>query len=202
MPIQMLESGQPVRLPGPARGGRGEVADVAETAAIREVHRRDVPGEERARREGSSRGHASYRETATRPTLDDAGPARALEVMTRAPRTLPVDARVGDARDFFLQRRFRHVPLVDRDGGIRGMLSDRDLWQLRAADAARIAEYMVTRVVTASPDTTLREIARALLDYRIGAMPVVDEDQRVIGIITRSDVLRSIVERERFHTQA
>ncbi|MBM4053968.1 MAG: CBS domain-containing protein [Planctomycetes bacterium] len=49
------------------------------------------------------------------------------------------------------------------------------------------------RILTATPDTELREIAKILIEEHIGAMPIVDENGNLLGMITRSDVLRAIV---------
>ena len=48
-------------------------------------------------------------------------------------------------------------------------------------------------VITATPDTRIREIARLLIERRIGAMPIMDKYDNLVGIITRSDVLRAVV---------
>ncbi|MCF6149046.1 MAG: CBS domain-containing protein [Candidatus Kuenenia sp.] len=50
-----------------------------------------------------------------------------------------------------------------------------------------------TRVLTATPDTNIREIAKILIEEHIGSMPIVDENGTLLGMITRSDVLRTIV---------
>lgn len=54
----------------------------------------------------------------------------------------------------------------------------------------RARDIMITPVVTVSPDTTVSEVARVLLARNIGAVPVVDENGSVLGIVSESDLLR------------
>ncbi len=98
------------------------------------------------------------------------------------------------------ERRFRHIPVVASGGGICGIVSDRDLFALAIMDDAEeklepsvVADIMTQKVLTATPDTNIREIARVLIEERIGCMPIVDEDKQVIGMITRSDILRALI---------
>ncbi|TVM01082.1 MAG: hypothetical protein CV080_05975 [Candidatus Kuenenia stuttgartiensis] len=56
-----------------------------------------------------------------------------------------------------------------------------------------VLDICKTRILTATPDTELREIAKILIEEHIGSMPIVDENNHLLGIITRSDILRTIV---------
>jgi acetoin utilization protein AcuB len=63
------------------------------------------------------------------------------------------------------------------------------------AAQCRLAEHMTVRVVSATPTTEIREIARVMLDEHIHAVPVLDEARRPIGILTSRDLLRGIARR-------
>jgi CBS-domain-containing membrane protein len=52
---------------------------------------------------------------------------------------------------------------------------------------------MTTRVLTASPNTEIRQIAQVLFDEHIGTMPIIDEREHLIGLITRSDILQALI---------
>jgi acetoin utilization protein AcuB len=127
--------------------------------------------------------------------------------MTSPVLSLEAEASVAQAWAFIRQRRFRHVPVLDHSQKLVGILSDRDLLCEAAGlgtahspskpveDASRlIGEIMTTRVLTASPDTEIRQIARVLFDNHIGTMPIVDEGEYLIGLITRSDILRALIQ--------
>jgi acetoin utilization protein AcuB len=80
------------------------------------------------------------------------------------------------------------------------MLSDRDLLRDALAQrtgevkpATRVGQLMATRVLTARPEAGIRQVARILFEERIGAMPIVDAEGALVGILTRSDVLRAVL---------
>jgi CBS domain-containing protein/ribosome-associated translation inhibitor RaiA len=84
----------------------------------------------------------------------------------------------------------RHLVVID-DGTLVGVLSERDLGG-RKGDATRegrtVGDLMTTQIATASPSTTLRQAANLMRSRRIGSLPVV-EGERVLGIVTATDVL-------------
>jgi acetoin utilization protein AcuB len=91
------------------------------------------------------------------------------------------------------KRRFRHVPVLSRDGLLVGIISDRDLLRLGPDSQRGLSEVMGTPVVSAAPGTSIREVARLLFEERIGGMPIVDDQDALVGILTRSDILHAIV---------
>lgn len=130
----------------------------------------------------------------------------AHQIMTTPVVTLSPETTIVEAWREFRERRFRHIPVVDPRRRVVGIISDRDLLRY-AAISGRVPPYdedspeadttiegmMKKRVLTASPDTEIREIARVLFEQRVGAMPVVDDNGHPVGIITRSDILRTLV---------
>lgn len=104
--------------------------------------------------------------------------------------------------------RFRHVPVVDRDGDLVGLVTQRDLARgaLGAQDALplnvqqellrrrKVREIMATEVETVDADVELKAAAQILLENKIGCLPVV-EGQHLVGILTESDFVRRYVEK-------
>ncbi|MFI5300649.1 MAG: HPP family protein [Polyangiales bacterium] len=121
----------------------------------------------------------------------------AADLMTQNPRTLRVDDSVGEARRALSVMDVRHLPIVNDDGEIVGIVSDRDLWgeSLQLPDgmpsASPISSLMTGAVVTVTPETDLVEVIELLLEQRVGAVPVVDADAQVVGVVSYVDVLRS-----------
>jgi acetoin utilization protein AcuB len=84
--------------------------------------------------------------------------------------------------------------VVTPDGTIVGMLSDRELLA-NPWDERNVSARMATPVLTATPDASIRDIARVLIEERIGAMPIADDHGRLVGLLTRTDILRAVVAR-------
>jgi len=90
-----------------------------------------------------------------------------------------------------MRRRRIHHLVVTRDDRIVGILSDRDLGGPEGCDVRRghvVEELMTRQPATADPDMTLREAADLMSARHIGSLPVID-DERLVGIVTATDVL-------------
>lgn len=134
----------------------------------------------------------------------------AKELMRGNVKTLPPETSLVDAKEFIRINRFRHVPIVDiQTNTILGLISDRDLLResitnsdsflewMKEGDqkSKRISDFMTKRILTAQLDDRLEDVARAMLIERIGCILVVDNDHKLSGIITRSDILRLLMTR-------
>ncbi len=119
----------------------------------------------------------------------------AADVMTRDPRTILDTDLVSDALEVLATLDIRHLPVVDDADTLVGMISDRDLGPIaRSYDESsrrRISEFMSADVVSVDEDSELREVIETLLEQRIGAVPVVDGDGKITGIISYVDLLRT-----------
>ena len=120
--------------------------------------------------------------------------------------TLPRKPPMAEAWELIRAKRFRHIPILSREKELIGIISDRDLLreagsicstvhrQDKTGQEQMTIQGMIKRkVLTASPDTGIREIARILFEERIGSMPIVDDNGSLVGMITRSDILRTLV---------
>lgn len=126
----------------------------------------------------------------------------ARDLMTSPVFTLSSDSTLNDAWAVMTQKRFRHIPITSLDGTLVGMVSERDLL-IRApelivglpspqGERLKLAEIMITRVISATVTTDLRDIARIMLDEQIRAVPILDEHRHPIGIVSSRDLLRGI----------
>jgi acetoin utilization protein AcuB len=92
-------------------------------------------------------------------------------------------------------RRFRHLPVVDR-GRLVGVLSERDLRPALLSPGlaeATVRELMSETLTTVAPDASVEDAASLLVVKKIGCLPVVDGD-RLVGIVTETDLLAVLVE--------
>ena len=118
-------------------------------------------------------------------------------VMSTGLVTLTPEATLADARSLMHEHRIHHLPVVDANNKLRGLLTLSDL--LRASDSSlrdaderihardiRVGDVMVTEVATVSAAASLRQAALFLEKHRIGCLPVMD-GETIVGIITDSD---------------
>lgn len=119
------------------------------------------------------------------------------EWMTRDPVVVPLEAPVGQVARRMRAERIRHVLVMDGER-LAGIVSDRDVrgalveGEPLPAVSTPVRRVMSDAPVTVGPDTPLTEAARAMLEHKIGALPVVDDD-RVLGIVTESDALEALL---------
>jgi acetoin utilization protein AcuB len=128
----------------------------------------------------------------------------AVDIMHRPVISLTSQTAVNEAWILFARHRIHHLPVID-GGRLVGIVSDRDLLRgsLNQGDEKNlrtqtIAEVMSRPVITAAPDTEIRLLAEVMVRQRISVLPVVaevGEEEIVVGIITRSDLLRVMVDR-------
>ncbi len=108
------------------------------------------------------------------------------------PVTLAPDARVSEALDLMARYRISGVPIVDAEGILVGILTNRDL-RFETDTAQPVHALMTSRdLVTAPVGTTLDEAERILHRNKIEKLPVVDSDGRLSGLITVKDISKRI----------
>jgi CBS domain-containing protein len=108
----------------------------------------------------------------------------------------------------------RRLPVVTEEGVLCGMITQGDI---RGADVLRaggvdtlaiasalqhiqVSQVMAERPVAVTPETGLREAALLMIENKIGGLPVVDEENAVVGIITESDLFEVLVQQLDRHT--
>jgi CBS domain-containing protein len=126
-------------------------------------------------------------------------------LMSREPLTAAVDDNLMDAAARMADRNVRHLPVVDGDRRVVGILSDRDVRTLvgdasrplRPDDAKvrmrslRVGDAMTRDVFVVAQDAPFAEVARIFTDQKVGAVPVVDDGERLVGVISYVDVFKN-----------
>lgn len=124
-------------------------------------------------------------------------------VMSTELLTIEQNEKLAEADELMRARRVRHLLVVDEEGTLMGVLSQRDVFhggllkalgygtraKQMALDSLRVKDAMTADPVTTSPDATLREAARLMVDRKLGCLPVLAGD-RLVGILTESDFAR------------
>jgi CBS domain-containing protein len=126
--------------------------------------------------------------------------------MSRPAIVAPVTMVLPEARRLLQQHRIRRLPVMDAEGRLIGIVTEGDINRVSESHVTDVRDYnlyhrvsdlpigeiMTRDPITATPDMPIIEVAQRLLDHRIGGVPVV-EDERVVGVITESDLFRLIV---------
>ncbi|MDH3444953.1 MAG: CBS domain-containing protein [Deltaproteobacteria bacterium] len=122
-------------------------------------------------------------------------PTHVGEVMTQTVMTLHPGDSFGDAVSLMATRHVRHSVVIDDQGFIKGVISDRDVlralartpdWKTKAVNEIMTHDPFVVNRLTAVADALAQ-----LLEKRINCLPVVGEDGKVCGILTSTDLLKS-----------
>ena len=128
------------------------------------------------------------------------------DVMTRNPLSVTPSETVEQADQLMAENRIRQLPVV-RDDVLVGIITDRDLRSFLGASllaapeereralSTEISDVMTTGPLTLAPDDDLQEAVELLLEQKVGGVPVVDESEGLVGIITYVDLLRCLLNR-------
>lgn len=133
---------------------------------------------------------------------------RVHELMSRHVVTVGADTSCHDAVGMLARHRIRHLPVVDGDGRLCGIVTDRDLRHHlfepevfraigtepveRLLSTVSVSQVMSSPVTSIDARAGLDEVARVMREEGLGSLPVVEGD-RLVGIVTETDLLRHIV---------
>jgi CBS domain-containing protein len=131
---------------------------------------------------------------------------RVRDIMTSPALVVAPEATVPAANALMKQHKIRHLPVVE-EGRLVGMISRGDLREASITASINADQYelhfmlnkltvgrlMTRKVFTITPDALLVHAAELMTDHKIAGLPVVDEKGGVIGIVTESDLLRTLV---------
>lgn len=126
----------------------------------------------------------------------------AEEIMSHPVVTLSDKMLYGEAWQKFQLHKFHHFPILSESKHLIGIVSDRDmlahavLHETENEPEHPINALMSKSVVTASPKTNIREICQVMLSQYLGAMPITSMSGDLLGIITRSDILKTMIKNE------
>lgn len=153
----------------------------------------------------TTRGEHAYAEASAKPDRREV--LCAQDIMSSPVVCVPVGHSVGRVQAIMTEKRFRHLPVANDLTQLVGIVSERDV--LRFFDSEQhsheermgrlISETMAAQVLTATPETEIRELARVMFEEHVGALPIVDHNGELVGIVTRSDILRTLVKHGPMH---
>ncbi|SHI69142.1 CBS domain-containing protein [Geosporobacter subterraneus DSM 17957] len=147
---------------------------------------------------------------------------KAKDIMNRRIITVKEEMTVDETARILLENKISGVPVVDDQNQVIGIVSETDLiyrekhlhipsfisildgviflestkeleHQVRKMAAYKVRDVMTRKVLTIQEDTELEDIVDIIVEKRINRLPVVDQEGKLVGIVTRSDILRHII---------
>lgn len=126
--------------------------------------------------------------------------------MTRKVITVDQEATIFDAQELLAENKIRHLPIIDKDRRLIGIITDRDIRSAlpykslieHGGEKERIAKFKVKDIMTKnpisiSPTYTIQDALLMIQNSKVGALPVVDDDHKLRGIISVRDLLRAFI---------
>jgi len=173
-------------------------------AALEELHQYvDITEEDLKKIFAIALGHAKVRLALKVPVKD---------VMTTNVIYINKDASVHEAARILSEKRISGLPVVDDEKHVIGIMTEADILYSvgmkksqdfrdilrhilgekhpKIRKGNKVEEIMTSQVITTTPDRDMREIAKILDEKRIKRLPVVDENHKLIGIISRANIVR------------
>jgi len=125
------------------------------------------------------------------------------DYMTRNVKTVTRELRVGELNEMFERDDFNTYP-VEEDTQIIGLVTKFDVLKCFAFTPSQIvphyddlmnrtvADIMISEFIYVAADTRLTRVLQLMVEHRIRSIPVMDNEHRLVGIVTRRDVLRAL----------
>jgi len=150
----------------------------------------------------------------------------AKDIMMKKVITISKDASVGELSELLVKNKISGVPVVDSSGKILGIVTEADII-IKDADlhfpryfklldgiiylesfrkfknnlkkylGSRVEDIMTDRIKTVEENTPVSDIASMMINNNVNRIPVVDKDKKVVGIITRRDIVKSMIMKEK-----
>ena len=126
--------------------------------------------------------------------------------MTRKVITVDQEANIFDAQELMAKNKIRHLPIVDQNQHLIGIATDRDIrsalpyrfyemspGEKEKISAIKVKDIMTKDPISISPTHTIQDALLLIQNSKVGALPVVDENKRLTGIISVRDLLRAFI---------
>jgi acetoin utilization protein AcuB len=127
--------------------------------------------------------------------------------MSKSPITAKLTTSIMKAAKLMKENGFHRLPVVDEDGKLAGIVSDRDIKEASPSKATtldmhelyyllseiKVADIMTKSVIAVAPEDTVEKAAVIMLRHNVGGLPVVDPNNVVVGVITDSDIFKVLV---------
>jgi acetoin utilization protein AcuB len=117
--------------------------------------------------------------------------------MSRDVVTVTPNDTLSVAEEKMSHRDCRHLAVADDAGELIGIVTERDLRAYKGyLDTTKVSGVMEDGVIAIQPQTSVTAAAKIMIEKKIGVLPVVERDGSLVGLITSTDLLRALIQRE------
>jgi acetoin utilization protein AcuB len=121
------------------------------------------------------------------------------QIMSTPVQTIQQDILLPEAWDLIHQKGIRHLPVMNERYQILGVISDRDILRkitvlkdkVEHSSSLNVLQIIRRHAITTDPMSDIRRVARIMALYHTGCMPVVEKSGKLVGMVTRGDILRA-----------
>lgn len=127
--------------------------------------------------------------------------ARVKELMSQPVITIPLESTIEQAWLLMTEKKVHHLPVVDEQGALMGLVSANDILmrtivgpnnELEEVRVNWVADVMQREVIVTQPSTDVRRLAAVMTQYHLGCMPIMSDAQKLVGMVTLSDIVRRL----------
>ena len=174
-----------------------EVADVRlkpDEGFIQEMSKRNPNQGEKF----SSEALNSYKKMANIDTLEPVYHVK--DIMTKEVFYIDNKSSIKEAYDLLHEKKIAQIPVISFGKKIVGMISKKIILNLIMADIEniqnvldrKIEDISLPEIITAEPISDIRRVAKVMIDFKLDAIPIVDEESILLGIVSKTDILKAV----------
>jgi len=123
-------------------------------------------------------------------SMKQAGEITFVSSVAQAAVTCSVDEDIKAVAQRIISKSVNHVVVTDESGALKGIVTSWDVTRAIAEGKSRLADIITKKVFTTRPEESLEEASRKLAQHHISALPVIDRDKKVVGLITSEDIAK------------
>lgn len=174
-----------------------EVADVRlkpDEGFIQEMSKRNPNQGEKF----SSEALNSYKKMANIDTLEPVYHVK--DIMTKEVFYIDNKSSIKEAYDLLHEKKIAQIPVISFGKKIVGMISKKIILNLIMADIEniqnvldrKIEDIFLPEIITAEPISDIRRVVKVMIDFKLDAIPIVDEESILLGIVSKTDILKAV----------
>lgn len=138
-----------------------------------------------------------YRQTSKRPMQRLEKAVFAKEIMQTRVQSVGENESLAKILNLVSEHKINHIPVLGKNGKLVGLVSYRTILEAISSkgsvDLVTVPEIMTTKILTATGNTTLHELSRVMVMEDIECVPIVDNNQKLVGLITTTEMMQCIV---------